>query len=314
MRAKNRIVLAALTAHVAVGIIVVGIINAPAIRAQPAPSPKFEVASIRPCEDGDFAGRSAGGPGSGSPASSSPGRLTVPCRTVKRLIERAYLEFADGRVHVWPEQISIEGGPAWINSGSYRIEAKAEGPQSRGTMNGPMLQALLEDRFKLKLHRATREVPVYALTVVKGGPKLQPFREGSCHPFNFDNLPHPPEPGQPDPLLCGISEVTAKGYDLYRTTMAEFSREFSARLDRPVIDKTGIAGMFNIHLELSVTDLGYPADPRSSDPAAPAAPADPSSVFDAVRTAVQKLGLKLDQAKGPGEFLVIDSVERPSEN
>ncbi len=308
MRTKNRIVLAALAAVVA------GIVNAPAIRAQPAPSPKFEVASIRPCEDGNSAGRSAGGPGSSSPASSSPGRLTVPCRTVKRLIERAYLEFADGRVHVWPEQISIEGGPPWIDSRSYRIEAKAEGPQSRGTMNGPMLQALLEDRFKLRLHRETREVPVYALTVARSGPKLQPFREGSCHPFDFDNLPHPPGPGQPDTSFCGISEVTAKGYDLYRTTLAEFSREFSARLDRPVIDKTGIAGTFNIHLDLSVADFGYPADPRSIDPAAPAAPADPASVFDAVRTAVQKLGLKLEPAKGPGEFLVVDSVARPSDN
>jgi uncharacterized protein (TIGR03435 family) len=311
MRTENRIVFRLslgrmLTLAVPVAF---GIISAPAIRAQPAPTPKFEVASIRPCEDGDSAGRSVGGPGS-----SSPGRLTVPCRTVRRLIERAYLEFTDGRVHVWPEQVSIEGGPAWINSGSYRIEAKAEGPQSRGTMNGPMLQALLEDRFKLRLHRETREIPVYALTVARGGPKLQQFQEGSCIPLDLDSLPPPPEPGQPDPVLCGMSEVTAKGYDLHRTTMAEFSTEFSARLDRPVVDKTGIAGMFNIHLDLSATDLGYPADARSSDPAAPATPADASSIFDAVRTAVQKLGLKLDPAKGPGEFLIIDSVERPSEN
>jgi uncharacterized protein (TIGR03435 family) len=281
-------------------------IFAPAILAQ-SPKPKFEVASIRPCEDGASDARIANG--NGGP---SPGRLDLRCQSLKALIDRAYINFADGHEHVWAPQVAIEGGPSWIDSDRYRIEAKPENPQSRGTMNGPMLQALLEDRFKLRLHRQIREIPVYALTVAKGGPKLRPYQEGSCVPLDFDNLnlAPPPKPGQPDPPFCGMSEVTATGYSLYRTTIADFATEFSARLDRPVIDKTGIAGVFNIHLDLSATDLGYP----DRDSAAPGAPVDPSAVFDAVRIAVQKLGLRLDPAKGPGQFLLIDSAEKPSGN
>lgn len=285
----------------------VGLLSVPAMRAQSA-TPKFDVASIKPCEGGDLARSKVGGA-----ASFSPGRLNLPCLSVKALIDRAYLAWAGGRLRVWPPQLAIEGGPAWINSAHYRIEAKAESPQSRGAMNGPMLQALLEDRFKLKVHRETREAAVYALAVAKGGARLQPFREGSCIKVEFDALPRPPAPGQPEPVLCGMSEVTAKGYRLYGTSIAEFATEFSARLDRPVIDKTGIVGLFNINLELPAADL-YPDSRTPGDPATPSEPADPFSMFDAVRAAVRKLGLRLDPARGPAQFLVIDHVERPAEN
>jgi uncharacterized protein (TIGR03435 family) len=209
----------------------IGLLSAPAMRGQSATA-KFEVASIRPCNEDNLARRNGGGPGS-----FSPGTLNLPCLSVKALIDRAYLAWADGRLHVWPPQLSIEGGPAWINSAHYRIEAKAGGPQSRGVMNGPMLQTLLEDRSRLKVHRETREVAVYALTVGRGGATLQPFRAGSCIKVEFDALPPPPEPGQPESLLCGMSEVTTKGYRLYGTSIAEFATEFSDRLDRPVVDK-----------------------------------------------------------------------------
>jgi uncharacterized protein (TIGR03435 family) len=99
--------------------------------------------------------------------------------------------------------------------------------------------------------------------------------------------------------------------------MGDFCADFSAILDRPVIDETGIAGRFNIHLELSPHELGVDRPhplPALSDPTAPATPPDTYPVFSAVNNAVKKLGLKLEPAKGPGEFLVIDHVERPSEN
>ena len=76
-----------------------------------------------------------------------------------------------------------------------------------------MLQALLEDRFKLKIHRESREVAVYALTVAKGGPKLKPFKEGSCTPVDLANPAPPLSPGQPIPLLCGMVRGTDRGYD-----------------------------------------------------------------------------------------------------
>jgi uncharacterized protein (TIGR03435 family) len=91
---------------------------------------------------------------------------------------------------------------------------------------------------------------------------------------------------------------------LYGTTIADFAQEFSDRLDRPVIDRTGIAGVFNIDLDLSSADL-YPGE---------AASGDPYSMVDAIRAALRKLGLNLESTRGPGQYLVIDQIERPSAN
>jgi len=97
--------------------------------------------------------------------------------------------------------------------------------------------------------------------------------------------------------------------------MADLCMFFLVTLDRRVIDKTGMAGRFDFHLELPTEDLGFFGSahglPALSDPAAPAT--DPA-VISAIKTAVVKLGLDLEPAEGPGEFLVIDSVERPSED
>jgi hypothetical protein len=105
-------------------------------------APKFEVASVKLCKATDApAGRMAG-PGE----NASPDRLMLRCQTLKSLIEWAYISNAGGHFHPWP-QVKSGGGPAWIDSDLYQIEAKAESPQSLGMRNGPMLQALLEDRF-----------------------------------------------------------------------------------------------------------------------------------------------------------------------
>jgi uncharacterized protein (TIGR03435 family) len=288
--------------------IVIGFMNMPRIRAQSQSSSQFEVASVRGC-------RADAAPGRGSrkgSGGSSPGRLNLPCQTVMSLIQWAYVNFANA--HFNPlGSVPISGGPAWINSDHYEINAKAEGAQSWGVMNGPMLRVLLEDRFKLKIHRETREVPVYALTVAKGGPKLQSSKEGSCAPFDVDHPPPTPEPGKPFPRLCGTSRVTNNGFDAPGVTMENFSRLLSGYSDRSVVDKTGIVGVFDIHLGLSAADLGH-SPPALSDSPGPATPPDPADIFSTVRMAIQKLGLKLESAKGRGEFLVIDRVERPSEN
>jgi uncharacterized protein (TIGR03435 family) len=228
------------------------------------------------------------------------------------LIQWAYVNFSDDRFNP-SAAIPISGGPAWINSELYQIDAKTEAPQSWGITNGSMLRALVEDRFKLKIHRETREVPVYALTVAKGGPKLQRFKEGGCVAFDRDHPPPPPERGKPFPRLCGMSQLTKNGFDAYGVTMADFCKVLSDSLDRAAIDKTGVAGKFDIHLDLSPADLGHPV-PELSDAVASATPPDAGDISSAVRNAVQKLGLKLQAVKGPGEFLVIDHVVRPSQN
>jgi uncharacterized protein (TIGR03435 family) len=152
--------------------------------------PKFEVASIKPCS-GEPAGR-GGVKSAGRGGGSSPGRLVLHCQTVRSLVQQAYDFYANGRrLPVLPPNFRAEpisGGPSWVDSERYEINAKAEGSPRTETMNGPMLQALLEDRFKLRAHRETREVPVYLLTVAKGGIKLQKVDEGSCVPLDMDRV------------------------------------------------------------------------------------------------------------------------------
>lgn len=283
--------------------VAVGIVDAPSLRAQSArpasaPTPKFEVASIRPCKE-EPGQRSGGG-------NSSPGRLNVKCASLKGLINQAYLLFASGQFRVGLPP-PIEGGPAWINSEHYEINARAESSVSLDMMNGPMLQALLEDRFKLRLHRETRDVPVYALTVAKSGLRLQPFKEGSCTPVDRTQFAPFSAPPTPDQILknCharGTREGPNLKVEAQGMTIDEFAKIFldTHALGRPVIDKTGIAGRFDFHLEYA-PDSGVPSDDPAGGP----------SIFTALQ---EQLGLKLESAKGPGEFLVIDYVEKPSEN
>jgi len=138
------------------------------------------------------------------------------------------------------------GGLNWVRTQGYKIEAVAEGHPSVAMMSGPMLQRLLQDRFKLKIHKETRDVPMYALTLVKGTSKLKPFQEGSCLPPP-DRLPWPaPPPGQRFCVqyVAGVKpSVNADG-----ATMDELARMLNMVVDRHVIDETGVSGRFDIHL------------------------------------------------------------------
>jgi uncharacterized protein (TIGR03435 family) len=234
--------------------------------------------------------------------------LRLPCQSVKSLIQWAYGSYGNGRFNEL-SSIPVEGGPAWVDSKRYEIAAKPERPETRETMNGPMLQALLEDRFKLRIHHQTRGVAVYTLTVARGGTRLQAYREGSCIKWS-QGEPLPIVSGQPLPLVCAMERGGPGGFDAYGETLARLCEYFSVTaLDRPVIDKTGITGMFNIHLDLTPADLGVQRAPADA-----AETAEPSDPFVAIQTALRKIGLKLDQGRGPKEFLVIDGVERPSAN
>lgn len=262
-------------------------------RVQPnGPTPRFEVASIKPCKPGELP--STGRGGAGGPT-ASPGRLHIECVPLVGtygLIRQAYGKFASGvhNAYLQESAVPVEGGPAWIRSERYTIDAKAEGTPSMEMMRGPMLQALLEDRFQLKVHRETREIPVYELTIAKGGPKLRPF-DGRCTPVDFTkgNIPAQLEAQGSCPIALRGTSVDGPGQ-----TIGDFIAFALVLLDRPVVDKTGLTGRFDIHLDL--------------------APDDPSAAPDATSTvavAIQQLGLKLVPAKGPGAFLVVDRVERP---
>jgi bla regulator protein blaR1 len=302
--------------------IVLGMMNLPRLRAQEA-IPRFEVASIRLCGSGDGGGAKGGGRGGGGPGAQgpSPDRLNMNCGPVKNLIRLAYVTYATGHFNPM-ERTPIEGGPAWIDSDRYQITAKAEGAPGQAMMRGPMLQALLEDRFKLKVRRESREVPAYALTLGKNSSKLQPFQEGSCRALDFSNPPAPPEPGQRPLPICGLAMRRRSGpnvtWEVRGATLDDLARALGSDLDRIVINKTGIAGKFDLQMEFTPDETtaglnslrvagGEPAfpQPTASDP-----PGGPS-IFTAIQ---EQLGLKLESAKGPREFLVIDRVERPSEN
>jgi bla regulator protein BlaR1 len=296
--------------------VIVGILNAPAVRAQSGAGvkPKFEVASIRPCE-----------PGRRGRLSVTPGSLHTSCISLAALASIAY--GVDLRFPIQSE------GPAWIKSDGYDIEAKAEGTPSAQTMQGPMLQALLEDRFKLKIRRDSREVPIYALTVAKSGFKLQPLKEGSCAPY--DPLKPPQLGGQTPAEIRAAADATCANagtiglrkaptgpvtVNFHGMNLNDFSKALDRAMDRSIINKTGIIGMFDIHMEFA-PDEAVPAfmpGGRLLGYAGPATPPPPQgdpiggpSIFTAIQ---EQLGLRLEPTKGPGEFFIIVSAERPSEN
>jgi uncharacterized protein (TIGR03435 family) len=171
-----------------------------------------------------------------------------------------------------------------------------------------MLQALLEDRFKLKIHRETREVPVYALAVAKGGVKLHRVEEGSCAPQGAFLAPSEPD----QKPFCGMGGFRRGALvvgQISAVSLDEFSRMLSSRLDRWVVNKTELTGRFDVHVEF--TPDGATPGLMPGGPGAPQPDADGQSIFTAFQ---EQLGLKLEPIKGPAEFLVIDSAEKPSEN
>lgn len=294
--------------------IVIGMLNAPAMRAQAIDSsagPKFEVASIKPCQSDVIPGIRIGG--------DSPGRLTMNCQPLLSLINQAYSLFRNGRLDPPGLFSPIEGGPAWIRTELYSIEAKPGGAASQGTMRGPMMRALLEDRFKLKIRRETREVPIYALTVAKGGAKLQASVAGSCAASDIDHPFVPPPPGQALLPICRMAGISRDQLDVHGGSLADLATALAGRrLGRPVVDRTGIEGAYDFHFDFGAgSGIALPPPPPpgpGADPATMAPPVDPADIFLAIQGALEKIGLKLESAKGPGEFLVIEHAERPSEN
>lgn len=269
----------------------------------PAAASKFEVAAIKRCPNNEP-------PRGGDP---TPGRLHLACVTIASLIRMAYLVFPTGQANapVSPVvfQMPISGGPSWLDSERYSIDAKVEQPVNTEMMKGPMMQALLEDRFNLKLHREAKEIPVFELTVGGHGPRLRPAKEGGCVAYDRNHLPSNPSPGEPSPVICGvIRKSPGEGFDVPGVTMADLCRRLSLFVDREIVDKTAISGAFDVHLDLLPADIGYGG--ATPDPTSPFTPGDGG----AIAAAVKKLGLQMRSAKSPAEFLVIDHVERPSEN
>lgn len=259
-------------------------------------APKFEVASIKPCKaDLGPNGRSGGG-------NSSAGPLHIECQTAMGFIQAAYVIFANGRSMSNPVHVRILGGPSWINSERYTLDAKPENPQTVEMMNGPMLQMLLEERLRLSIHPETSQVSVYRLTIAKGGQKLKPFQDGACTPIDLFKATITRTPGV---TYCRNVARTKDGmriYDAQGTSLDAFCQLELGFLDRSVVNETGITGLFDIHLEYAAEEGDQTG--ATSDVAGP-------SLVTALQ---EQLGLKLERGLGPQRSVVIDHIERPSEN
>jgi uncharacterized protein (TIGR03435 family) len=169
-----------------------------------------------------------------------------------------------------------------------------------------MLRRLLEDRFKLMVHRETKEMSVYALLADKNGSKLRESKPGSCVTYG-PNSPPPStsSPNQYSPGPCGgffMGPGTLVGGKLF---MRQFADALSEVVGRTVVDKTGYTGTFDVRLEFAPEGTsGLTAD-GADDSSRP-------SIFTAVK---QQLGLRLESQRGPAQMLVIDHVENaPTEN
>ena len=249
---------------------------------QPAPVPacaspasgSFDVAIIKPSD------RLAGS----SRVSGRPDSL-ITGGTALRLIEFAYN----------PHDFQVTGAPDWLNTATWDVTAKVDQPpanydslsnQARGAIQQQRAQAVLAQRFALKCHFETKQLPVYNLVLAKGGPKPA--------------LAHTPDEATKKGSFNTNGRNGANRMEANGVPLSSLASNLIWSLGRTVIDKTGLPGIYDFTLTYSDAD----ADASASAASGP-------TIFTALE---EQLGLKLESAKGPVPVLVIDSIEKPSQN
>jgi uncharacterized protein (TIGR03435 family) len=238
----------------------------------PTASLEFEVASIKLIDPSESAG--------GRLELLPGGRFVATSLPLRTIILRAY-DVKD---------YQLLGAPDWLVKDRFAIQAKApEGSVSDAQM-WLMVRRLLEDRFQLKMHRETKELPVYVLVVGKSGPKIQAAKDSLVQ----------------GGLGVGRGSITARS-----TTLANVAIALSRLLGRPVVDETQLSGNYEFKLHYDQSSVGLPFSGPRQESDATAPDATEPSIFTAVQ---EQLGLRLESTKGPVEVLVIDHVEKPSKN
>jgi uncharacterized protein (TIGR03435 family) len=235
-----------------------------AVNPQPPP-PVFEVVSIK------LSPEAAPRTGMMFP---SPGSLTVGNYSLKRLLSEVY-------------RVRVDGGPTWMDSDTahFDIFAKAGFP-AKFTQMVEMLKPVIDDRFHLRSHRETRDLPGFTLKVAKGGPKMTRYtKDDKVGAYSLRN-----------------NVITTSNMN-----MKMLAGNLTYYAGGPVIDETGLDGAWGFVLRLP------PPDVKASSPDGAAVTPDgsPSSIFSALE---DQLGLRLEKRKVPTEFLVIDSAQRPTAN
>jgi uncharacterized protein (TIGR03435 family) len=322
--------------------------NAPqAAAGGQAPAPvstqEFEEAAIRPCDPDNLPPTPAGARGGGANSfQMTPGRTYGLCLTLATLVRTAYGYSPAAAINPGgrglpmradvvyglgvEDGLRVRGGPGWVRNDRYTIEAVAGGPADAETMRGPMLRALLERRFKLKVHVEAEQIPAFALVVAPGGLKM---KEGICTPADpsAPRLTSTTEMVRRNLEAARRGETTAGPCGYYGTANGPNMLFVGAGagvpilgnfLGAPVINRTGIPNTvrFNYVFEYAPDESTTGAAGRGLPPEAqltndgsvvPRAP-------NLVTALEEQLGLKLEPARAPREFIVIDQVERPTAN
>ena len=280
------------------GICLAGAVAIVANAQQPA-SPAFEVETVKQNKSGDTNGMLRRLPG---------GRVNATNMPLRPMITFAY-QIA---------QYQLVGGPGWMATDRFDIVAKMDGnpdPVAPGAGPDPVqlaLQTLLADRFKLKVRRETREMDIYALVMAKPGggpgPNLKPTTQDcaalAAAARRGGPPPAPPAPGSNVPF-CGIQGAPGR-IRFGGLPASQIVTALGGPAQRMVVDRTGLTGSWDFELNFAPEQRGGPpgADVPAADPNAP-------SFFTAVQ---EQLGLKLESTKGPVEVLVIDGIERPTDD
>ena len=305
LNAWKKTLLALAAAGAIAGPVGVGVLSAPRLRAQTAAAekPAFDVTSVKPNNSGD--GRIGIQPGPN-------GGLNATNVTLGMLIRLSH-QLQDNQ---------IVGGPPWLFSDRFDVRGSGTAPGREGAMF-PKLQTLLADRFSLVTHTDKRELPMFALVLArrdgKIGPKMQTSTAGDCPspPGPGAGRGNPPPPAQMSPAQmqrCGIvfGPGRLSGGNL---SMAQLATNLSRIVGSIVVDKTNLAGNFELTLEYAADpNMGGRGDFQGLPPplagAGPERPAtDSPSIFSALQ---EQLGLKLESTKGPVDVLVIDRADKPT--
>ena len=290
----------------------------------------FDVASVKPATPPTPDGRGMirmAGP-SGGPGTKEPGRIHYPYMSLKNILMSAY--------DVKNFQIV---GPGWLDTERFDITATMP-PDTTKEQFRAMLQNLLAERFKMTIHRETKELPMYSLMVAKGGPKMQeaaavpaPKEDGDAPPPPAP-LPMQPKMG-PDgfPILPqlagrgGLFMMMMNGrarFIAQQQTMQDLASRLTNQLSRTVTDATGLKAKYDFTLTFSPEGMNGPMGPLPPPPPPPgggggspvAGMGDAGETLPDIFAAVQaQLGLKLEPKKGPVELIVVDHAEKmPTEN
>jgi uncharacterized protein (TIGR03435 family) len=284
--------------------------------AAKAPTYEFDVATFKPSQSTD--------PRSNQILTVGGMRFSEDTLRTRNTQLRQLIQWAYGLLGRLDDV--VVGGPKWLDSDQYDIIAKMDGsvadqlkrlrPEERELAQEQMVRALLADRLKLVIHYETRVIPVYVLTIAKGGSKLHQAKPGDTYdkatfPYADKFADNDAKAGQMFRVGGGahdgrLGTMTAYGFAI---SMHALARQLYGDVGLVVQDKTGLTGKYDFTLKYWYTPMR-----QASDGAPDGQPPDPvggPSLFSAIQ---QQLGLKLEATKGPVEIVVIDHVEKPSGN